>query len=184
MSYQTSFFASATTQGIARAVFAATHIPVSVILAQMSIETGYGTSNLWRQCHNPAGIKGTGCGAFQSYPSYAAAASGYAATYHNGYYSHVLAVATSGGSPTQVAVALGQSPWAGSHYAGACGSPGCQLVQQITTYHLTQYDTGSVHPTPAKTPRQAPPSLVIPIVLFVVSVLAFGADEALRHEDR
>ncbi len=183
MSYQTAFFANPTVLGIARAVFAATKIPVSVILAQMSIETGYGTSALWRQCRNPAGIKGSGCGAFQSYASYAAAAQGYAATYHNGYYAQVLAVAASGASPQQVAVALGQSPWAGSHYTGNCGSPGCQLIQQITAYNLTQYDTAPAHTAP-KTPRQAPPSLVVPIILFVASVLAFGADEALRHEPR
>ena len=174
-----AFFSSSTVQGIARTVFDSTRIPVSVILAQMSIETGYGTSSLWLSCHNPAGINGTGCGGFAAYPSYTAAAQGYAATYHNGYYAHVLAVARSGGTPDQVAVALGQSPWASSHYAGSCGSPGCQLVEQIAAYNLTQYDvTGPIQKV------QQEPAILIPVSLLLLGLLGVGTDIAWIRDQR
>lgn len=158
MAFQTAFFHNATAQFIARYVSAATGIPVSVLLAQMSIETYYGTSNLYVHCHNPAGIKGSGaCYPFADYPSYQAGAQGYAHFYlANSYYAPVLAVARSGASPTQVAIALGQSPWARSHYMGTCGSPGCQLVEQMQTYQLTQYDTPAT--TAATPPIAASPA--------------------------
>ena len=182
-----AFFSSSTVQGIARTVFDSTRIPVSVILAQMSIETGYGTSSLWLSCHNPAGINGSGCGGFASYASYTAAAQGYAATYHNGYYAQVLAVAGSGGTPDQVAVALGQSPWAHSHYARGCGSPGCQLIEQITTYNLTQYDgasTSTPHATSPVKKIQQEPAVLIPVALLLLGVLGVGTDIAWIRDQR
>lgn len=183
----TAFFTSATVQGMARAVYNATRIPVSVILAQMAIETAYGTSNLWLNCHNPAGINGPGtgvCQGFASYPSYAAAASGYAATYHNGYYARVLAAAASGASPNQVAVALGQSPWAESHYQGRCGTPGCQLIQVMQTFHLTRYDVPTTHTTnPIPTPTTTP-GVWVPMVLLAVGLLGLAADESVHYDAR
>lgn len=146
----TAFFSSSVAQEIAATVYAQTRILRSVILAQMAVETGFGTSNLWLNCHNPAGINGSGtggCAGFASYPTYTAAAQGYAATYENGLYSGVLAAAQAGDSAETIAVAVGESPWAASHYRGVCGADGCQLVAMIQQWNLTQYDGTTIKTT-------------------------------------
>lgn len=179
-----AFFSSSTVQGIARTVSASTQIPVSVILAQMADETAYGTSGVWLQCRNPAGINGSGCGGFQSYPSYTAAAQGYAATYHNGYYAHVLAVAASGASPDQVAIALGQSPWASSHYYGY-GQDGGILLNIMQTYNLTQYDhAASPQPSPHPNPIRQQPAVLIPVIFITLGLLGVGTDLAWIRDQR
>ena len=182
MSSPTAFFQNSTTQQIARFVFAATRIPVSVILAQMSIETAYGTSQAYLSCHNPAGIKGSGtCDPpYAEYATYQAGAQGYANFYlDNSYYASVLATARSGASAQQVAIALGQSPWAGSHYTGHCGSDGCQLIEQINTYQLTQYDTPVSTTTPpvtvpASAPASAPASVPWGYLVLGLTGIALG----------
>lgn len=158
------FFQSQNTRTFANVVYEKTHIPQSVIMAQMGIETAYGQSQPWRVCKNPAGIKQyspTPCqandgGWYRSYSTYAAAAQEYADFYlNNSYYSHVLAVAQSGGSPEQVATALGQSPWASSHYRLTPSSPdGSLLISIMRQYNLTQYDV-----TPSKGHAPPPPTM-------------------------
>lgn len=147
MSYQSAFFLNANVQAMASYVSQSTNIPLSVILAQMADETRYGTSYQWMSCKNPAGLSLNGqLGCFTSYQQ---AEQTYAEYYHNGYYNHVLAVAKSGASPQQVAVAIGQSPWAGTHYdATVCPkgcdymppNPGIDLIDIIDEYDLTRYD--------------------------------------------
>ncbi len=143
-----SFFNSSTVQGIAVYVSRSTTIPVSDILAQMADETGFGTSYQWIACKNPAGLSLNGqLGCFTSYQQ---AEQTYAGYYHNGYYNNVLAVAKSGASPQQVAVAIGESPWASSHYdADNTGQPGIDLINIINNYNLTQYDRLTTQQTSA-----------------------------------
>ncbi len=147
MSYQTAFFTNANVQAVASYVSRSTKIPMSVILAQMADETGYGTSYQWVSCKNPAGLTLNGLSCFSSY---AQAEQTYANYYHNGDYDHVLQAAASGGTPQQVAVAIGESPWASSHYdATVCPNgcdymppnPGIDLTNIIAEYDLTKYDT-------------------------------------------
>lgn len=141
-----SFFTNSTVQGIAVYVSRSTAIPVSVILAQMADETGFGTSYQWVTCDNPAGLSLNGqLGCFTSYQQ---AEQTYADYYHNGYYNNVLSVAKSGASPQQVAIAVGESPWASSHYdANNTGQPGIDLINIIDNYNLTQYDGLSTEQT-------------------------------------
>ncbi|MCY0892338.1 MAG: glucosaminidase domain-containing protein [Acidibacillus sp.] len=150
MSFQTAFFTNANVQSMASYVSRSTKIPMSVILAQMADETFYGTSYAWDNLKNPAGIGGSDNG-FAYYSTYTDAAVAYANFYlDNSNYAHVLAVARSGGTPDQVAVAIGQSPWASSHYdATVCPkgcdymppNPGIDLINIIEEYNLTKYDT-------------------------------------------
>lgn len=135
-----TFFNNPIVQSMARTVSAQTAIPVSVLLAQMADETAYGTSSAWLNCHNPAGIKGIGCNPYQAYSSYATAAQGYANFYlQNANYQSVLTIARSGASPQTVAMALGQSPWASSHYI-LNGQPGGILINIMQMFNLVQYD--------------------------------------------
>lgn len=147
MSNPTAFFMNANVQAVASYVSRSTKIPISVILAQMADETGYGTSYQWVSCKNPAGLTLDGLTCFSSYEE---AEQTYASYYHNGDYNHVLQVAASGGTPQQVAVAIGQSPWASSHYNAAVCPQGCDYIPQnpgidliniIDDYDLTTYDT-------------------------------------------
>jgi hypothetical protein len=52
------------------------------------------------------------------------------------------AAVRSAGSDSAAALALGESPWAGSHYAAAGGAQGSLLDQVIAENNLTQYDSG------------------------------------------
>lgn len=193
-----TFFTNASVQSLARTVSAQTSIPVSVILAQMADETAYGTSPAWINCHNPAGIKGTGCYPYQAYSSYAAAAQGYANFYlQNSNYQPVLAAARSGASPQQVAIALGESPWASSHYI-LNGQKGGILLNIMQAFHLTQYDV-AISPSATVSPSTVIVSSSIPwgylifglagilvgggVIAFAVSPRAWNEFTAWEHEE-
>jgi len=186
-----AFFTNPNVQYIARYVHQYTAIPVSVILAQMADETGYGTSYIWLHCYNPAGINGNGCVfPYQGYSNYADAAKGYVATYLNGDYNNVLAVARSGASPQAVAQAIGNSPWAGSHYI-LNGQPGGSLINIINNNNLTQYDSpaplpSAVKSTPHATPKSQVPASGVPwflVALFATSGLLLITDAVWVVED-
>ncbi len=55
------------------------------------------------------------------------------------YYAAVAPAAAKGGVYS-AATALGESPWAESHYADANGNPGGALAAIISQWHLEQYD--------------------------------------------
>lgn len=132
-------------------VHSRTGIPISVLMAQVLDETGGLTSAVWYSCHNPAGIEGGSCGGpYAFYATYVEAAQGYADTYMGGYYNNVLALARSGASIQALCVAIGDSPWAGSHYVGSNGEPGGALYEIIQCNDLTQFDSvsGSSSTTP------------------------------------
>lgn len=153
-----SFFQSSTTQDFARNVANKTGMPMSVLLAQMAIETSYGTSPLWTGCFNPAGIKWLN-GTFACYGTLAAGADAYANFYlDNSNYAHVLAEARLGSSPIQVAYALGQSQWDTSGHYSYGGVEGGLLVNVIQNFNLTQYDRIQTSRTdPAGTHRTVTP---------------------------
>lgn len=110
---------------------ARTGVPESVILAQWGIETGWGTSSAWRQGNNYAGVSPGGKVA--SYSDRAAGLAAYISTLLQGPYAGVRAA----GSADAAARALGNSPWASSHYGGG----GADLLSVIQANNLTQYDS-------------------------------------------
>lgn len=127
----------------AQTASAATGVLPSVILAQWADETGYGTSSAFLSGNNYAGVSPGG--SVGSYPSKRDGLSAYISALNQHYYDPVRLAK---GSNAQ-AIALGQSPWAGSHYdyadysAGLPLRPGVDLVTIIQTNNLTTYDTGS-----------------------------------------
>lgn len=149
--YATSSVENPILIGFADYVRYRTGIPQSVIMAQVLDETGALSSEVWKTCLNPAGIKSTTgqptpCQSpsgdyYASYTSVAEAAQAYADVYLGSpyYYGHVLSVARSGASAYDVAAVLGQSQWAGSHYE--CGGvEGGVLQAIIRDNNLTRFD--------------------------------------------
>lgn len=117
-----------------------TGVPVSVILAQWANETGWGSSPAFTQGNNYAGVSPGG--SVGSYPSRSAGLAAYIQTL----LSPLYAAVRSAGSAAGAAVALGQSPWAGSRYDNAYygqgpGGPGSILLGEISANNLTRYDT-------------------------------------------
>lgn len=133
----------------ARIASARTGVPVSVIIAQWGIETGWGTSTLWRQSHNYAGIGGPG--GFRSYPDRAAGLADWIKVISGRLYDKVRAHP---GDPTAAAVALAESPWDAGHYKG--GGAGNTLLTTIASFGLTRYDSGQP-PTPTNPAAPATP---------------------------
>lgn len=117
----------------AKIASARTGVPVSVILAQWAIETGYGTSSAWLTGHNYAGVSPGGHVA--SYTDRPSGLAAYISTLSSQFYAAVRGA----GSPSAAAVALGDSPWAASHYGGH----GADLQTVITTNNLARFDTGA-----------------------------------------
>lgn len=124
--------------------------PVSMILAQWGLETG------WR-VHTFTGYNWGNCGAMPGKPMVGGtsapgspAAFAYAYTPEQGVaeYTHVAhlryysAVAPAGrhGGADAAARALGSSPWDWGHYTDR-GSPGSSIISLMRTYNLYWYDT-------------------------------------------
>lgn len=137
MSYQVDFFANDNVQMIATYVHQQTSIPTSVLLAQMAIATGYGTSSEWTSCKNP-GTKDAS-GNYPCFSTYQAGADAYAQTWENGNYASVLFAAKMNETPDAIAKLIGQSTWTTSHYIYK-GEVGGLLTNLIQTYDLTKYD--------------------------------------------
>jgi hypothetical protein len=123
----------------------ATGLEVSVILAQWANETGWGSSDFFSQGHNPAGISPGGNVA--AYPSLEAGVDAWISTMELSYYNGVRAAE---GRQAQ-AVALGESPWAGSHYDNGNG-PGSMLIEIINENSLWLYDGAAPAPGPGPQP--------------------------------
>lgn len=120
---------------------AQTGVLVSVILAQWACETGWGSSDYFSQGHNPAGISPGGSVA--SYGSLAGGTQAWVQTMDLEYYAGVRAA---DGWNAQC-VALGQSPWAGSHYDNGKG-PGSILIDLVNENSLFLYDSPAPSPQP------------------------------------
>jgi Mannosyl-glycoprotein endo-beta-N-acetylglucosaminidase len=118
----------------------------SVILAQWGIETAWGSSLAWTLQHNPAGIGWNGH-AYTTYPTIAAGIAGWVSTIFQPDYDAVRAAK---GRQAQ-AIALGRSPWAGSHYIAPPGGPGSALLDVIALYGFARFD-----PTAPAPPEEDP----------------------------
>lgn len=138
----------------AKAASGATGLAPEVILAQWGLETGWGSSKLFREGKNLAGIKATTSwigptvGEYRAYPSLAAAVRDYVAVMQKPYYEQVRKAH----DPYSQAAALGQSPWAEDPEYGT------KLVQMVPTVQeaLRSVSAGEnwrqkVFPAPDKT---------------------------------
>lgn len=125
---------------------AATGVLVSVILAQWACETGWGSSDYFSQGHNPAGISPGGVVA--AYPSLDAGELAWEQTMELSYYDGVRGAL---GWNAQC-VALGESPWAGSHYDNGNG-PGSILLDLVKENALWTYDAPAPGPGPQPQPQ-------------------------------
>jgi flagellum-specific peptidoglycan hydrolase FlgJ len=122
----------------------ALNIPVSVILAQWGYESTYGTSDVYKNNYNLAGIKkvpssiaiGVSPSGYAKYSGLDQFTSDYIRVMNNGLYDDVKKAQ----SVNDTAVALGKSPWAGLHYVGSTGKPGDAILAVIKDNNLAQYD--------------------------------------------
>jgi LysM repeat protein len=123
--------------------------PVSVILAQWGLETGWKTKTY-------TGYNWGNCGAMPNQPTIGGinvpgspAAFAYAYTPEQGlaeyvhvaslgYYTHIAPAANNGADAA--ARALGQSPWDWGHYTNR-GDPGSSLISIMRVFNLYYYDT-------------------------------------------
>lgn len=143
----------------ARRASAATGVPVSTILAQWALETAFGTSRLWRQQNNPAGITRGGVSrGFAAYPSREAGVDAYIATLNHPRYAAVRQA----GSGVEAARQLGLSPWDAAHYGGQ----GENLTRLIDQYGLTAYDPAGGGNPPAAAGGGVSDATVRPVGLF------------------
>lgn len=155
----------------AQEAHAATGVLTSVILSQWADETAYGGPN-WTVYCNPGDIGDPDEGGQTTFPTLAAGVAAYIALMNDPLYA---AVRQAVGWQAQC-VALGESPWAASHYDESGGGPGSDLVSIIEDNDLTRYD----QPVPAPTPEggivasamQTSPASELPVI---VQVTASGA---------
>jgi flagellum-specific peptidoglycan hydrolase FlgJ len=117
-----------------------TGVPWQTIVAQWGFETGWGTSNLFRNHHNFAGVKRGKAtagmpvapgGSFRSYPDYEAGLEDWVRVMFLRYYDKVRAA----GDVQAACRALGESPWDARHYRGGkdTNPPGHALLAQLPT---------------------------------------------------
>lgn len=120
----------------------------SVVLAQWSNETFYGTSRAFLLGNNFAGVSPGGV--IANYPSQSAGLAAYIETMNLPDYDPVRAARSSGAR--EQAFALGRSPWAAGHYAGVDGVDGSALVSIMDALDLYAYDgaENSLNPQPQK----------------------------------
>ncbi len=123
--------------------------PVSVILAQWGLETGWRTKTYtgynWGNCGampgqpTVGGINKPGSPAAFSYAyTPAQGLAEYVHVAHLGYYTQVAPAARQGADAA--ARALGRSPWDWGHYTSH-GDPGSSIVSLMRVYNLYWYDT-------------------------------------------
>lgn len=135
-----------------------TGIYPSVLLAQMAIETAYGSSRFWMENNNPAGLHGGS----RAYRDLLEAADDYARILNLNYYCEVRLLALEGKHPDEVAKAMGRSPFSECHYrcyrgtepdrpractpnpqcSGTLATPGGALILVMRQWDLYRYDTG------------------------------------------
>lgn len=149
---------------------AASHlgIPVSPILAQWANETGFGTSDAWRNGNNYAGVSQLekfqielgahygDQGSILFYPSREAGLAGYIGRWGDQVYTDTRAAWQAHAHDAyQVADDIERSPWAGGHYGGN------GLRKLMMQRNLTQYD-GKAPPVPAPIPGDTPCGALTP----------------------
>lgn len=125
----------------ARVAAAGSNLPVSVILAQWSVETGYGSSRAWRSGNNYAGVSPGGRVA--SYPDRSTGLADWLRAINLRYYDTVRGIT----DPAAAAVALAQSPWAAGHYNADDNNPAGLLGEVMAKYDLTRFDADPITAT-------------------------------------
>lgn len=153
--------------GLAQDAAARTGWPVSLVLAQWGIESGWGTSYNYRTRHNIAGIGGRN--GYTWHANLQASVDEWVALVNRSYRS-VAAAARTGGV-NAAAKALGNSKWAEHKYrtgasgdeysgsAGIVGTEGQSLINTIKANKFTAYDTNT---TPAPAPSTPSPTAPAP----------------------
>jgi len=146
----------------ARRVQTATGIDAWALVTQWALETEFASSYAAMTCNNMAGIEHPGpspCAPYWSYSSLEAFVADAIAVFGLGYYTGVLAVTGQGTVATLYA--LGQSPWAGSHYGSP---PGSNLVVWWNDYFapLAGQPAATANPT----------SLFAPIYVAAVQLVS------------
>jgi hypothetical protein len=109
-----------------------TGVPVSVVLAQWGVETGYGTSAAWLEGSNFAGVSAGGRPV--RYRDRAEGLAAYIKTMLSPRYESVRAA----GSADESAKALAASAWDAGHYGD-----GATLLSVLERDHLTRFDNAS-----------------------------------------
>lgn len=137
-------------------------IPTSTVLAQWADETGWGTSTLFRDSHNFAGVTGDADGqvaklgarvlpsGFLAYPDEHVGMQGYVMRWRDPVYNNTRNAWHALPDAINVAKAMEASPWAAGHYNFR------DLEVIIEDHNLTQYDGGS-EPGPVHNPPEQPP---------------------------
>jgi flagellum-specific peptidoglycan hydrolase FlgJ len=125
-------------------------IPASVILGQWALESAYGSSDVFRNNNNLAGIKhvsssidsGISPSGYSKYRDLNQFTDDYIRVMNNGLYDDVKKA----GSVEGAVFALGSSPWAETHYKDSNGIEGGNLLAVIKNNNLSQYDAAPSHP--------------------------------------
>lgn len=128
--------------GLARVAHFATRVNTSVILAQWADETGWGGPD-WSVLHNPGNVSLGGQSV--SYLKLSLGVQAYIYTMMQPQYDSVR----NASDWTDQCLALGESPWAASHYDNGNG-PGSALVQIILENNLLEYDMTNAQTPPAR----------------------------------
>ena len=143
------------------------HIPVSAVLAQWADETGWGTSELFRDAFNFAGVTGDADGqvrrlgarvrpdGFLAYPTHEVGVQGYVMRWNDPVYNNTRNAWHADDSAIAVAKAMEASPWAAGHYNFR------DLEVIIEDNDLTAYDSGDV-PQPGPPPVDHTPCGALP----------------------
>jgi hypothetical protein len=131
----------------ARRAHTATGALTSVILAQWADETAYGGPD-WSVDHNPGNVGSFTGRPVNSFPTLTAGVAAYIQTMLDPDYA---AVRSAVGYVAQ-SIALGESPWAASHYDDGNG-PGSILITIVQSFDLTQYDQPAPPPPPPPLPK-------------------------------
>jgi flagellum-specific peptidoglycan hydrolase FlgJ len=125
----------------------ATGVPIPVILAQWGLESAYGTSEVYKNNNNLAGIKhvsssidsGISPSGYSKYNSLDQFVQDYVRVMSISYYDNVRQAGTVDGAVS----ALGASPWAETHYRDSSGQAGGNLMSVIEANELEKYSAAA-----------------------------------------
>lgn len=124
------------------------HWPVSleVGMAQVVVETGWGTSYAWRSMANPAGIESDG--RLRQFPTPEAGIDAWATLLETS--PLYVRVREAKGDNIAQAHALGESPWSASHYGSP---PGQDIINLLPEIGPLLSDVSHPMPDPTPTPN-------------------------------
>lgn len=166
---------------------AGTGIPVSVILAQWSWETDFGTNKGAREWNNHGGIKYVGAstqdykagqGVYAGYNSLDNFVKDYIRVMNLSYYKKVREAK----GIKNIVTELGKSPYAESGYREIGGVPGGSILNRIKEYNLERFDNGTVKSNEyvrVPVPKGAEDKIVAIILIFVGFLMLLGITTSL-----